>query len=428
VNSLVDTTRPLDEQNAKLMKIVTALMARVEQDTDQSEAVYAQFERAVVLEDQVRARTSELETAMSLLNAANVSLETAMQDTEAARSDMLMAIEAIEEGFALYDANNRLVMTNSRFCATFPDVRSKLAPNVDLETIVKLVSQSPHFVPPADETRAEWAVNRMKLHRKSHVVFNVAILDDHWLQVSSHRTTDGSTVVMQTDVTDIIRTERLERDKLLDDQARMIKATLDHLNQAVAIFDHDQRLIGWNQSLSGFLALSRKRIRMGSHFTRLVESMQVSFGQENLKGFRRLETWVAQAKRRPLLFEITSKSGQILDVFVRSMPDGGFVISLADVTAERVSARMLERSNETLELRVSERTVELQEALDSAKRANASKTRFVAAASHDLLQPLSAAKLYLAALEGDKNQAIITKTEQALVSVETIIEDLLEIS
>jgi signal transduction histidine kinase len=234
---------------------------------------------------------------------------------------------------------------------------------------------------------------------------------------------------MQTDVTDIIRSERLERDKMLDDQARMIKATLDHLNQAVAVFDKDLRLIGWNQSLSSFLSLSRKRITMGSSFSRMVDTLQSSFGPENRDSLKMLETWVAKtSKKRALSFELTSKGGQILDAFVRSMPDNGFVISLSDVSAERTAARLLEKSNETLELRVSERTWELQEALVSAKRANASKTRFVAAASHDLLQPLSAAKLYLAAIEGDRNTEVINKAEQALVSVEGIIEDLLEIS
>jgi signal transduction histidine kinase len=422
MNSLIDTSRPLAEQNEKLMKIVQALMDRVEQDTGSNAASYAQFERAVLLEDQVRARTSELEEALSLLNASNVNLEMA-------RSDMLNAIEAIEEGFALFNGQNQLVMTNSKFCSALPDVKASLASNATLEDFVNLVSQSKHIVLPSDTTTKEWAQNRLSLHQKPHTVFNVAIKNDLWWQVSSHRTGDGSTVIMQTDVTDIIRTERLERDKLLDDQARMIKATLDHLNQAVAIFDKDLRLIGWNQSLSSFLSLSLKRISMGSSFSRMLETLQSSFGPENREAVAMLETWVAKAaKKRALSFELTSKGGQILDAFVRSMPDNGFVISLSDVSAERTAARLLEKSNETLELRVSERTWELQEALDSAKRANASKTRFVAAASHDLLQPLSAAKLYLAVVEGENNVETINKAEQALVSVEGILEDLLEIS
>ena len=78
------------------------------------------------------------------------------------------------------------------------------------------------------------------------------------------------------------------------------------------------------------------------------------------------------------------------------MPDQGFVISVTDVSSERDAVKAFQIANETLEQRVLDRTLELEDALSDAERANASKTRFVAAASHDLLQPLSAAKLYFA--------------------------------
>ena len=48
-----------------------------------------------------------------------------------------------------------------------------------------------------------------------------------------------------------------------------------------------------------------------------------------------------------------------------------------------------------------DRTLELEDALAHAERANASRSRFVAAASHDLLQPLSAAKLFISSIGGE---------------------------
>jgi len=92
----------------------------------------------------------------------------------------------------------------------------------------------------------------------------------------------------------------------------------------------------------------------------------------------------------------------------------------------------LSRANETLEARVMARTLELEDALGDAERANASRTRFVAAASHDLLQPLSAAKLFLASI-GDEGltgsaRGALDKAQNALVSVEGILAALLDIS
>jgi signal transduction histidine kinase len=79
-------------------------------------------------------------------------------------------------------------------------------------------------------------------------------------------------------------------------------------------------------------------------------------------------------------------------------PAGGFVTSYTDVTEYVRAQRALEEANESLEKRVQQRTRALQQlneelliAKATAERANQGKTRFLAAASHDLLQPLHAA-------------------------------------
>jgi signal transduction histidine kinase/CheY-like chemotaxis protein len=121
------------------------------------------------------------------------------------------------------------------------------------------------------------------------------------------------------------------------------------------------------------------------------------------------------------------------------MPDGGLVTTFTDITALVKAAEELERSNETLERRVQERTEELTHlntALARAKaeadQANISKTRFVAAASHDILQPLNAARLYVTSLierqgSGEEVQ-LIGNIDASLDAVEEIIGALLDIS
>ena len=87
------------------------------------------------------------------------------------------------------------------------------------------------------------------------------------------------------------------------------------------------------------------------------------------------------------------------------MPDGGIVTTFTDITPSVKAAEELERANESLERRVRERTGELSGSTPSSIRAkaeadeaNISKTRFLAAASHDILQPLNAARLYVTSL------------------------------
>ena len=95
----------------------------------------------------------------------------------------------------------------------------------------------------------------------------------------------------------------------------------------------------------------------------------------------------------------------MIEVRSNRMPGGGLVTTFTDITPSVKAAEALERANATLERRVRERTgeltrlnAELGRAKAEADEANVSKTRFVAAASHDILQPLNAARLYVTSL------------------------------
>jgi signal transduction histidine kinase/CheY-like chemotaxis protein len=121
------------------------------------------------------------------------------------------------------------------------------------------------------------------------------------------------------------------------------------------------------------------------------------------------------------------------------MPDGGIVVTYTDITPAVQAAEALERANENLERRVHERTEELtrlnQElgrAKAAADHANLSKTRFLAAASHDILQPLNAARLYATSLvereRGGEKSRLAGNVDASLEAVEEILAALLDIS
>ncbi|MFZ5961626.1 PAS-domain containing protein [Thalassococcus sp. BH17M4-6] len=431
--SLINPADSVEEQNAKLQTIAEALMKRVEYDTAQSGAAYAQFERAALLEKRVRERTLELERTLDLLHESNAQLARANEETEAARRNLADAIETVSEGFALFDGGDVLVMCNSRFCRDFRDTVHDLRPGLAFEDYVTRISRSRFLALPDGETPESWTRRRIQRHRDRRVMFNVQLVQDRWIQVSEHRTANGGTVVLQTDVTDIIRLERQERAKLKDKQARMIRATLDHLNQGVCIFDENARLVGWNQKLGALLSIPARRLHLGASFDVLWAQLDDDF--EFTRGLDRsgFRDWArAQGPRQPVSFEVRRADSRTLQIFGRGMPDQGFVISCTDVTDEREAAQKLSDLNEILEQRVMERTLELEDALSAAERANASRSRFVAAASHDLLQPLSAAKLFISSLidtsQDARDTQVLGKAESALTSAEQLIDALLDIS
>jgi signal transduction histidine kinase len=136
---------------------------------------------------------------------------------------------------------------------------------------------------------------------------------------------------------------------------------------------------------------------------------------------------------------VLSGGERIVEVRTNAMPEKGFVSTYTDITDRVAADRALKQVNETLEQRVAERTVELTrvntelaEARAAAEEANISKTRFFAAAGHDILQPLNAARLYSSSLVerlGEtENREMVRNIDSSLESVEAILGAVLDIS
>lgn len=434
---LADVFHPadtLERRNEKLLRIATSLIRYSEAASAPDAAGYAQFHHAAMLEDKVRARTRDLERALDLLNCSNAQLAVANRETGTARQNLAAAIETIQEGFALFDPDDRLVMCNSRFNALLPDIVDRLVPGLHFADYLKLAASSAHLQMPEGMSRVDWIGMRQLRHDEHHFILTQAMGADRWVQVSEHRTRDGGTAILQTEVTDLIRHERQERGRLLDDQAQVLHSTLEHLKLGVCIFDARLFLLGWNEKLAEFLTLPRTRLRQGMQLNQLFEQLTAQFDFPHGHSHHRLAGWVRSVMRKESFrTEVIRKgSRQIFEIFAQETPGGGFVMSFDDVTAERRALQEMARANETLEARVAERTLKLEDALAQAERANASRARFVAAASHDLLQPLSAATLYLASLQdeamGERALKTIDKVQRSLDSVETLLGALLDIS
>src|SRR5690606_32628876 len=122
----------------------------------------------------------------------------------------------------------------------------------------------------------------------------------------------------------------------------------------------------------------------------------------------------------------------VLEIRGNPLPDGGFVTSYADITSYKNAARELRSMADALEHRIVERTRDLEQARHEAESANRYKTRFVAAAVHDLLQPLNAARMFVSALRGhlhdDASRQVTDSVESALSAQDAILASLLDIS
>jgi signal transduction histidine kinase/CheY-like chemotaxis protein len=235
--------------------------------------------------------------------------------------------------------------------------------------------------------------------------------------------------------------------KLLDDantaiqyNREIMQSALDHVRQGIAVFDKDLRLVCWNRYFGEILNLPSELVRIGIGLDRLLqfEAEQGALGPGHADDLvrDRITRYVAGAE--PILERFLDR-GLVVELRTNAMPDGGIVATLTDITPSVAAAEALERANENLERRVRERTDELTRlnaALTRAKAeaddANISKTRFLAAASHDILQPLNAARLYVTSLVERQSSrddgALVGNIDASLEAVEEILAALLDIS
>ncbi len=235
--------------------------------------------------------------------------------------------------------------------------------------------------------------------------------------------------------------------KLLDDASEaiqynrdLLQSALDHVHQGIAVFDRDMQLICWNQEFRALLQLPQNFGRVGVTLDQMVRHI----GTRIVNDPADLENFVSNRLRK---YAVTLETFQeklddgrkVIEVQTTAMPQGGIVTTFTDISERVAAADALARANETLERRVRERTAELTEvnqALAEAKikadEANLDKTRFLAAASHDILQPLNAARLYTTSLLENQPPGqfgpLAKKVDASLESVEEILNALLDIS
>lgn len=231
-----------------------------------------------------------------------------------------------------------------------------------------------------------------------------------------------------------------EASQVMTFSRELLQSAIENIDLGVAVVDAQQRLVAWNQRYLDLFMYPQGFVQVGRPITDLIRYNLVT---ANLPA-RKAEQLILDRLRYmregiPNAYERTRPDGTILQIQGSPVPGGGYVTTFQDITAMRRTEQALKETNTYLEQRVKERTQELQvlneqmlKAKSVAEQANQSKTRFLASASHDLLQPLNAARLFTAALAGRSLKGdlgeLVSHIDSSLEAAEEIISTLLDIS
>lgn len=213
---------------------------------------------------------------------------------------------------------------------------------------------------------------------------------------------------------------------------QLLAATFENVDAGISVVDADMNLIAWNSRYLDVFDYPPGLVRVGVPVADLIRhnALRGDFGPGDVE--YHVQKRLGHMRRGlEHSFERRRNDGRVIKTVGGPMPGGGYVMSFTDITSEARVREELERTLDQLESRVAERTSELSEVNRLLAQSDRDKTRFLAAASHDLLQPLHAARLFSAALERDveeRPRQLVRRVESAIRAAEELLRALLDIS
>ena len=368
--------------------------------------------------------------------ASDITAEVEARDAAAtARARLMDALESIPEGFALFDADDRLVLTNRRFEELYGDHARPFAPGTPFEDIARMSAEL-GAIPEARGREAAWLRERLAQHRDPPSRTERQLDDGRWIVISEYRSSDGGTLMLHTDITEIKRREA---------QIRALNADLEH-----RVAERTERLAEELAERERAEAASRQsEKRLGSVMESVVDGIIV-IDQDGI-----IESFNPAAER---IFGIAAAEAIGANVSLLMPPpdrdrhDGYVATYRATGTAtiigygREVTGRRKDGSVFPLELAISKVDIEgkvcftgivrdistrkreereLVRARDDADAANRAKTEFLSRMSHELRTPLNAVLGFGQVLESDSDEPLSESQAMAVSQILTSGEHLL---
>ncbi|GLQ91244.1 PAS-domain containing protein [Dyella acidisoli] len=208
---------------------------------------------------------------------------------------------------------------------------------------------------------------------------------------------------------------------------------LERLPQGVSVIDAQLRLVAWNARYAELFGYPETLLKARQP----VEELFRYNARRGLLGPGDMDEAIQRRlnylrRGSPHMVERERPDGSLLEIRGRPLPGGGFVTSYADIALYKEAARELRTLTSTLEHRIEKSTQDLRAATTEAERANRNKTRYVAAAVHDLLQPLNAARLFAGSLKSASasatDPALLERIERSLQALDSQLTSMLDLA
>lgn len=353
---------------------------------------------------------------------ANVVHQRIYQRLRRAEQRFSHAVEALDQGFALYDPEDRLVTANEAYHAMFPLISDRIRPGVTYRELLEASAGAGQMVSAAGR-EDEWVRQRLEHHGAGGSAREEQVADGRWLYLVERRMPAGEAVSLRIDITDIKRRAQ----EVADSEARyrdLIEGSIQGI-----IIDHDWRMIFANPAAAEMLGFGTPAELLGR------ESLRPLVADYEAERLHRYHSAREAGEAAPAQYEadMLRADGERITVqwMVRNIRWRGERVTqstLIDITERKRAEHALREHQDRLEELVSARTTELE-------TANRELEAFTWSVSHDLAAPLRHVRGFARALEEDHGEQLdetgrdyLARVSGAAERMQTLIDDLLSLS
>ena len=328
-----------------------------------------------------------------------------------AETRLVDAIESLPDGFVLYDAEDRLVLCNSKYKEFYARSADIIQTGRTFEDIIREGAQRGQYQLP-DETLEDWINLRMENHRNPGAPMEQHLDDGRWLRVIESRTSEGGLVGFRVDITELKhREQELVRSQNL--LRNVVSASFD----GIIVMNGDGIVLDFSPAAEDVFGWSAKDVIGEKMSSLIIPEKYRAAHDEGLKKF--LETGEGPVLGKRIEIEGLHKDGHeiIVELAIRhTKGEHGplFLGYVRDIT-ERKAA-----------------DAALRDAKERAEAANEAKAKFLAMMSHEIRTPMNGVLGILSLLRDtdlDPGQAAYVKTaRESGRSLLELINDILDFS
>jgi PAS domain S-box-containing protein len=325
--------------------------------------------------DQMAALSNDHGERLRSLENLEVELRAAKQRAEdgetrvlAAQALLQEAIEAVPDGFVMYDADDKLIWCNQKYRDVYAQSADVIRPGATFEEVIRTGVARGEYAE-AVGREEEWLADRLHRHFNPSGAIEQELSNGTWVRIGERRTQSGGVVGFRTDITEL-----MQRERALRESEERTRATINAALDCIIAIDGQGRILEFNPAAESTFNYRCEDV-IGKDMASLI--MPEKYREAHFAGFHRfLETGKSTILDTRVEIEAMRSDGTVfpVELTVSSAPRGEkpmFIAYLRDIT---------ERKEAETQLRL---------AKEEAEEADRAKSRFLAMMSHEIRTPMN---------------------------------------